>query len=184
MRARLRAEREALDPAERRSRSEAAVARFFERVPLTQARCIATFAALDDEADPRLIAAAAERAGITVLYPRVSAGEIVFVAAEATALVPGHFGVREPSGQPTPLDRADVVITPGLAFDRSGRRLGYGRGYYDRALGGLSGRVRPLVVGFAFALQIVDEVPISPADVALDALVTDEGWLSFAPRPG
>ena len=57
-------------------------------------------------------------------------------------------------------DEVDLVITPGLAFDRAGHRLGYGGGHYDRYLG----RARPEAprVGIGFPLQLVDEVPVEP----------------------
>ena len=63
------------------------------------------------------------------------------------------------------------MVAPGLAFDRAGRRLGYGGGYFDAFLP----RLRPgcPVVGVCFAEQLVDEVPAGPHDRAVDVVVTD-----------
>ena len=68
----------------------------------------------------------------------------------------------------------DVVVVPGLAFARDGRRLGRGRGHYDRFLAGVApGCLR---VGVAFSEQLVDDIPMAAHDVRLDAVVTDVGW--------
>ena len=64
----------------------------------------------------------------------------------------------------------DWVLVPGVAFDREGRRLGYGGGFYDRLLS-LVGRVAPRVAG-AYALQLTDGVPSAPHDARIDTLVT------------
>ena len=66
----------------------------------------------------------------------------------------------------------DFLLVPLLAFDRRGFRLGYGAGYYDRTLAGLS---RHFALGCAFAAQCVDAVPIGPYDVRLDAVATEIG---------
>lgn len=68
-----------------------------------------------------------------------------------------------------------LVIAPLLAFDRAGRRLGYGGGFYDRTLQGLRARGQVTAVGFAYAAQEVDEVPHDPTDQPLDAIVTEAG---------
>lgn len=95
-------------------------------------------------------------------------------------LVPSSFGLFEPSlsvcGDPERellANACDVLIIPGLAFDRSGARLGYGRGYYDRLLR----RCRPdaLRVGLAYDCQMVDRVPAGPADERVHLIVTESG---------
>jgi 5-formyltetrahydrofolate cyclo-ligase len=66
----------------------------------------------------------------------------------------------------------DFLLVPLLAFDRHGRRIGYGAGYYDRTLAGLPGRYR---LGVAYAAQELDEVPAGPYDAWLDAVATERG---------
>jgi 5-formyltetrahydrofolate cyclo-ligase len=73
-----------------------------------------------------------------------------------------------------------VLIVPLLAFDARGYRLGYGGGFYDRTLEGLRQRGPVLAVGFAFAAQQVDAVPIDAFDQRLDAVVTEKGVTAFA----
>jgi len=111
--------------------------------------------------------------GKTVALPRIEGSDVVPVA-----FVPGDpttetsFGASEPAGGRV-LDPAelDLVIVPGVAFDRSGDRVGYGAGYYDRFLR----RTRPEVpaVAIAFAIQVVPEVPAGRTDRRVDAIVTE-----------
>ncbi len=85
------------------------------------------------------------------------------VAGEFGALIPAEGGWLEPQ----------VLIVPLLAFDARGYRLGYGGGFYDRTLEGLRARGPVLAVGFAFAAQEVEAVPIDATDQRLDMIVTE-----------
>ena len=80
-----------------------------------------------------------------------------------------RFGTIRPTGE---LRIPDFLLVPLLAFDRTGARLGYGAGYYDRTLAGLPGR---FTLGCAFAEQEVDSVPVGPYDRRLNAVATDRG---------
>jgi len=80
------------------------------------------------------------------------------------------------SAPATPLAEGDLVIVPGVAFDLAGRRLGRGGGHYDRMLAIRGGAT---TLGVGFDLQRVAEVPVGPLDVAMDAVLTDQGlWRS------
>lgn len=70
----------------------------------------------------------------------------------------------------------DLVIIPGVVFDRKGNRLGFGGGFYDRFLGKLSDTTK--LVGLAFELQLVDNVPSQSHDVAVDYLITEGGIIN------
>jgi 5-formyltetrahydrofolate cyclo-ligase len=85
------------------------------------------------------------------------------------ALVAERFGTMRPVG---PERTPGYLLVPLLAFDRRGGRLGYGAGYYDRTLSLLPDRI---AVGCAYAAQMVDEVPVGPYDVRLDAVATENG---------
>jgi 5-formyltetrahydrofolate cyclo-ligase len=90
-------------------------------------------------------------------------------------LLAGPFQVMEPSPD-APVVNPRILLVPLLAFDRAGRRLGYGAGYYDMALRDLRARSpAPFAIGIAFAAQEVDEVPTEPRDQTLDAVVTEGG---------
>lgn len=89
--------------------------------------------------------------------------------APGMAMVVEKFGTSRPTGvELVP----DFLLVPLLAFDRAGRRLGYGGGFYDRSLAGLPGAI---AVGCAYAVQEVDEVPTGPYDFFLRAVATERG---------
>ena len=89
------------------------------------------------------------------------------------AMAPGRWGTCHPEGEEA---EPDFVMVPLLAWDRAGRRLGYGGGYYDRTLAELPGLFR---LGFSFACQRAEEVPAGPQDAVLDAVVTEQGVTRF-----
>ena len=88
------------------------------------------------------------------------------------AMVPGPYGAEVPDTVEEVVPQ--VLIVPMLAFDRAGFRLGYGGGFYDRTLEGLRARGPVTAIGFAFAAQEVEEVPIEATDQPLDLIVTED----------
>ena len=88
------------------------------------------------------------------------------------ALIHGGFGVSEPGP-----DAAEVfphaLLVPLAAFDRTGGRLGYGKGHFDRSIARLRAMHRLVAVGLAFSVQEVEALPIEPHDEPLDAIVTE-----------
>lgn len=121
--------------------------------------------------------------GAEFALPRVERERLEFYrvhAGTAWQLEVGALGAREPKAISTnhvALADAETIFVPGLAFDRAGRRLGRGAGYYDRLLAHPALRARR--IGVAFAAQLVDEVPVEPHDQSLDALVTENGWIDL-----
>lgn len=84
------------------------------------------------------------------------------------------WGIKEPKlhlPQVDPLE-IDMILIPGVVFDKNGFRIGYGGGFYDRFLPS----TKAYKVGIGFALQVVEQVPKEPWDVQLDALITEQGW--------
>ena len=93
-------------------------------------------------------------------------------------MVAGPFGAVVPAD--LRLVEPEIVVTPLLAFDRRGYRLGYGGGFYDRTLTELRGRGRGYAVGFAYATQEIDVVPTDDFDAPLDAIVTEHGSIELS----
>ena len=90
-----------------------------------------------------------------------------------TPMIRERFGTLRPDG---PLAEPDILLVPLLAFDRTGNRLGYGGGYYDRTLAALPGRP---AIGCAFAAQELDAVPTDEYDARLSAVATERGLTRF-----
>jgi len=99
-------------------------------------------------------------------------------------LVSNRFGIPEPDLEPaSQLDAADValILLPLVGFDRAGRRLGMGGGFYDRTLAFRAARpAPPRLVGVAYGLQETDALPADAWDVPLDAIVTEQGCIDVA----
>jgi 5-formyltetrahydrofolate cyclo-ligase len=96
----------------------------------------------------------------------------------------GHLGIPEPKPArriPLPLGELDVVLVPGVAFDRCGYRLGHGCGYYDRFLAGLAPGVPK--VGLAYDWQVVEKLPREVLDVPVDFIATEKEIVT-PPRAG
>jgi 5-formyltetrahydrofolate cyclo-ligase len=133
-------------------------------------------------------------AGKQVFYPKTEGAAMRFfrvdpVDAPGAGWAEGAFGILEPADTSgarlfRPEDGPALIVTPGLAFDRRGNRLGRGRGYYDRffskldAAGARAG-ARYETVGFCLAPQIVEDVPLESFDKRLDALCTGEAFIIF-----
>lgn len=118
---------------------------------------------------------ALRRAGKEVFLPRIDpVGDRLLFSPldDESELVAGPFGVLEPRGD-SHCEAADLpaLVIPGLAFDRSGGRLGWGKGYYDRALRNYSGHR----LGYAFEFQIVETLPCEEHDEGVEVLVTEAG---------
>ena len=156
---------------QQRLRAPAAMFSAVERLPeFRAARTVAVFAALPDEpaTDEVLARWASTR---RVVLPRVEGDAMRFYACRPDALVFGAFGILEPQGErPCPAGEIDLVVCPGVAFTADGRRLGRGRGYYDRYLGDPA--FRGFRVGVCYAHQLVDDLPVEPHDVRMDRVIT------------
>lgn len=180
LRRRLRALRAGISPTVRTRAAHAAAQRLLRSRCLARASCVAVYLAAGSELGTQPLIDALTRRGRTVLVPRVDprqAGRMRFVALRPGApRVRNRYGIAEPRiVRARRAPRIDVAIVPLVGFDRHGRRLGSGAGYYDRWIATLRGR-RPRLVGLAFGLQEVDEIPSDPWDLRLDAVCTERGF--------
>jgi 5-formyltetrahydrofolate cyclo-ligase len=184
VRERVLAARDAV-PAEARA---AAARRIVERIvalpSFAAARSVQVTLPFRSEWDTLPLVRAALAAGKTVALPRVDVGTRMLVLHAirdpATDVAAGYQGIAEPRPHcPVVAPAAiDWVLVPGVAFDATGGRLGYGGGYFDRLLP-LLGRAVPRVAG-AFALQVVARVPAAPHDLKVDTIVTELQTIAVA----
>jgi 5-formyltetrahydrofolate cyclo-ligase len=173
LRRRVLAARDSQTSAEREAGSQALVERVLTLPEVADARTIMAFWSFGSELSTTPLIEALDARGATVALPIIVGG-----ALEAHTYRPGepttvtHFGAREPAeGRRVDPQEIDIVITPGVAFDREGRRVGYGGGFYDRFLP--LTRADAVRVGVCFALQLLDEdLPAGAFDLRVDVVVT------------
>lgn len=107
-----------------------------------------------------------------ILVPKVLDNEIIF--SEITnfnELKPGKSGILEPVAiKKTGYGEIDLIIVPGIAFDKKGHRVGYGYGMYDKLLK----KIKCKKIGLAFSMQIAKEIPKEEYDVAVDKIITEK----------
>lgn len=116
-----------------------------------------------------------------VIVPVVDVGRHHLLLSEIEQydeLVPSTYGIMEPQQlRIVQLDRIELFILPGVAFDEKGVRLGYGGGYFDRLLG--DKKQHRKLIGLAFEMQMQKELPCSPHDIFMDMVITEEKVRSF-----
>jgi 5-formyltetrahydrofolate cyclo-ligase len=178
LRARLRAARAEIPSSERADAAGRVAERLLSLDAVRGARTLLVFYAFGSEVGTRDLMARLLEEGRRVLLPYMDAEGIA--AAEVRsgdALVETTYGPKEPSRRvavdPTEID---VVVVPGLAFDREGYRVGYGGGAYDRYLTRL--RSNATKVGIVFHVQVVERVPRGPGDQPVDLVVTEREVIS------
>ncbi|MEM1147845.1 MAG: 5-formyltetrahydrofolate cyclo-ligase [Pseudomonadota bacterium] len=137
---------------------------------------VAAYLPIGSEIDPRPLMTKLAAADAKLALPSVQDdGSMVYRAyRRGDMLEQRQFGLLEPNPE-VPEVSPTLVLTPLLGFDRSGNRIGYGKGHYDRALAKLRERGRVFVCGLAFWGQEVDAVPVEPHDIPLDWVMTERG---------
>ena len=170
-----RAARKALGPEERKAANAALCAFLWQLAAVQNAQTILLYAAFGFEADLSALAEKAQAQGKTLAYP-VCGG-----AYSLTAAVPGPdgwevgaYGIRTPipeRAQLLPPEALDLVLVPCTAFDAACRRVGMGKGYYDRYLPRCQNAV---TLGVAFEVQRVERAAADPHDRQLDGYATEE----------
>jgi 5-formyltetrahydrofolate cyclo-ligase len=178
LRQRIRAERRALPPAAHAAADRAIAARLRGLDVFRRARRIAVFLAFDGEPSLRRVIEDAVRAGKRVYAPIITRRAMTFAELDhGKRLGTNFFGILEPD-RAKRIDprRLDLVLTPLVAFDDRGVRIGVGRGYYDRCFKFLHARStwhRPKLLGVAYELQHVHTIAPEPWDVPLWGAITE-----------
>ena len=175
----MRARRRALAPGERVRADRALRTHIRALSAFRAARRVGVFIAFDGEPDLAPLIAAVGRAK-QFFVPVLTGAKMRFVALPTGArLERNWFGILEPArGRTVDVRTLDLVLTPLVAFDAHGVRIGVGRGYYDRRFAFLRARTRwrkPKLLGVAYALQEVPKLEMRPWDVPLWGVVTEDG---------
>jgi 5-formyltetrahydrofolate cyclo-ligase len=182
LRKQIRGALQKISPAARSAMSAQVRDRLKEQAIWKNAGSVLFFAPLPGELDawPLLEDALADKK--IAALPRFDSASHGYVACRVqnlrSEIVTGQFGIREPGAKcvEIPLNRLDLVLVPGVGFDLQGRRLGRGRGFYDRLLADVDG----IKCGIAFDEQVVDEIPAGPQDVRLNFILTPARCVEIA----
>ena len=183
LRAEMRRRRRALGPHQQREAARRLYRRLIQSPLFRHSKRIAFTVARDGEIDPSLLLKAALRRGKACYLPvmsRVGEPRLEFRRwSPGQRMTRGAFAIPEPRhGKRLPPWALGLVLLPLVAFDADGRRLGMGKGFYDRSFAFLArgGRTRPALVGLAHECQRVERLEVASWDVPLKGIVTDQAW--------
>jgi 5-formyltetrahydrofolate cyclo-ligase len=174
VRQRVQQARECLDLTVCRAHAVSVAQLLLDLPELADVQSVLSYAAMPAELDPSFAITALRQDAVRIGYTRIEAPGVlgVHIVEGETQLIPGPLSIRQPAEDlpRLPFDQIDAVLVPGVAFDESGARLGYGGGYFDRLL--------PLLrddcarIGVAFDEQILEEIPAEEHDAFVDVVVT------------
>lgn len=148
--------------------SEVILSKLEQHPDFQKARIVMIYSALPDEVQTQAFLEK-WRHKKKIILPTVVGDDIIPVElAESTGFAVGDFNILEPQNEPYTGDY-DLIVVPGVAFDRNGNRIGRGRGYYDRFL---CKHLNIKRIGICFDFQLVDKVPTEPNDIKMDEVIT------------
>jgi 5-formyltetrahydrofolate cyclo-ligase len=184
LRAELRERRQLLSQAARDAAAAGIRAQLDELVEQVGARSISCFLSIPTEPGTREFVAGAVARGIRVLLPITRVDGLLdwAVATPDGDIAEGMFGLPEPVGEvlgPIAVNDVDLLVIPAAAVDRSGMRLGWGRGYFDKTIGSME-RCPP-VYAVVYDSEVLDEVPSDRLDQPVTGVVTPTQTLTLAP---
>lgn len=162
--------------------------KLFNLAEFKRARRVMFYVATDKEVETEFMIIAAQKIGKEIVVPVILKGEKSLPAQEKAGqagmiaslikdlkseLAPGPYGILQPKREyirQVPGGRIDLVVVPGLAFDQRGRRLGRGRGYYDKFLASLSAHIPR--IGLAFDFQVLKDLPAFSHDISVTRVIS------------
>lgn len=168
------ARRDALAVADRRAAAQKIAQRRFP-VPFGEGTVIAGYSPVRSECDPVPLMRSLAGKGAQLALPVVEPKDKALSFAEwrqGEQLAAGPFGILQPRANALDVE-PDIILVPLVGFDRKGHRIGYGVGYYDRALKALRAKRPVIAVGIAFAIQEIDAVVAGEHDERLDLVLTE-----------
>ncbi|MGC8833109.1 MAG: 5-formyltetrahydrofolate cyclo-ligase [Armatimonadota bacterium] len=182
-RRRMLALRRAVPEETRQKAAVHAAGNFFSLPEAVEAACVMVYLTYRSELPTEPLVEELRRRNVRVCAPRIQPDGTMEAAdyPHGCKLSPGPYEILQPlETEALPLEALDVVVVPGVAFDESGYRLGFGKGYYDRFLA--QPKVRAVKVGLAFDFQVLPEIPHTPDDAAVDVIATEKRVIRTRPQ--
>jgi 5-formyltetrahydrofolate cyclo-ligase len=184
LRREMLARRGAMAAEERKRLSAAAQGALIQSDWFLGARLLLLYSPFRGETETSLIVKEALRGGKRLALPRVEQETrrlwLHAWSGAVSDLCSGAFGILEPGADGALVEpgAVDLVVVPGVAFDRHGTRLGYGGGYFDRTLPMIRrANPAPRLIGLGYGFQVVPELPRDPHDIPVDAVATEAGLI-------
>jgi 5-formyltetrahydrofolate cyclo-ligase len=169
--------RKNLSETEVREKSDQIKKQLYAITPFAEAQTILFYVSYDNEVSTHEIIKGCLSQGKKVVVPISQIQTQSLLLSELhhwEDLEPGSYNILEPKKhavKEVDIERVDLIFVPGVAFDKTGRRIGHGKGYYDRLLRESS---HALSIGLAFEFQIVDRVPTEEHDISVNIIVTEQ----------
>lgn len=171
IRARIKAQKALFSDDERHETARAAFALLEKHASFLMASRILMYHSLPDEL-PTLEFIDKWHGTKQFYLPRVNGVNLDILPYDKSRLRLGAFQIEEPQGDDVAdVSEIEMIVVPGVAYDRKGNRVGRGKGYYDRLLA----TSRAVKVGLAYDFQMVDEIDAEPHDVRVDVVITERG---------
>ena len=142
---------------------------------------VAMYCAVKNEVSTERVMSHALLTGKALFLPAVEGDKMLFRrVVDLKDLVSARFGIKQPGAGCTAADpgEIDLIVVPGVGFDLSGQRIGYGKGYYDRVLHRLEGK--GVLTAFCYEFQIVDSLAGEQHDVNMDWIITEQRLINTA----
>ncbi|MBE3093329.1 MAG: 5-formyltetrahydrofolate cyclo-ligase [Actinobacteria bacterium] len=176
IRKRIQNKRNSLPIRDRKKRSKIIAEKFFDTAYYNNSNNILIFYPFRSEIDVTIIIRQALENKKNIILPRIHDQELklFYVDNLKKQLERGAYGIMEPIiglCRPAKISDIDLVVVPGISFDKNLNRLGYGGGYYDKLLLHIPEGVKKIAL--CFDIQVVDSIPISEHDIKVDILITD-----------
>lgn len=172
LRKQMKINKAALTPEEKVAES-LSVRQHIEALPLfATATHILLYHSLPDELPTHEVIERWHTMGKTIYLPVVVGDDLVVRQYTPEAMQQGEFNIWEPTGKEIDTDIIELIIVPGVAFDRHGNRLGRGKGYYDRLLS----RTHATCIGVCYKCQLAPEIPAEAHDRTMHYVATAEGF--------
>ena len=181
LRAELRERRRILTAREREHSTEGLCANLIELATQLKVGSVAAYLPTPEEPNIRPFLNWADEAQIRILFPiSRDDGLLDWTVGDGETEIEGLFGMPEPVGEllgPIAINDVDLIIVPAASVDRTGMRMGWGRGYFDRTLGSME--KCPPVYAVIFDRELVDSVPSEVHDKRVDGVVTPSAIIRF-----